>query len=84
MVDSIVLYARMLNIAVWIKNIFVPMFGQRDWQSRLISIFMRTVQIIGRGIFLLFWTLLMVTLFLLYTVAPIASFGFFFYHFLGF
>lgn len=43
-------YAKMLAVGVWIKNVFVPMFGFYDWQSRLISIFMRLANIIGRSI----------------------------------
>lgn len=35
---------------LWLKNIFVPMFGQYDWQGRLISFFMRLVNVIGREI----------------------------------
>lgn len=35
---------------IWLKNIFVPMYGQYDWQGRLMSVFMRIVNIIGRGI----------------------------------
>jgi len=48
---------------LWIKYIFVPMFGQYDWQGRIISFFMRLVNVIGRGIALAFW--LFVCLFLL-------------------
>lgn len=33
---------------IWIKNFFVPMYGQYDWTGRLISVFMRTVVLIGR------------------------------------
>jgi hypothetical protein len=40
-----------LNLSVWLKNILVPMYGQRDLTGILISIFMRIVQIILRG----FW-----------------------------
>jgi hypothetical protein len=39
-----------LNLAVWLKNIFVPMYGQRDFAGIAISIFMRIVQIILRSI----------------------------------
>lgn len=46
-------YSRRLAIGVWMKNIFVPMFGTSDWQSRLISIFMRSVQIVGRSFVLM-------------------------------
>jgi len=40
---------------VWIKNIFTPMYGQTDWQGKLISFFMRLFQIIFRGIVMTFW-----------------------------
>lgn len=35
---------------IWIRNFFVPMYGQYDWTGRLISVFMRFVVLIGRGI----------------------------------
>jgi hypothetical protein len=37
-------------LKIWIKNFFVPMYGQYDWTGRLVSIFMRFVVIIGRSI----------------------------------
>lgn len=39
-----------LGFSVWLKNIFTPMYGQRDFAGRLISFIMRFVQIIFRGI----------------------------------
>ena len=63
----------MLALGVWIKNIFVPMFGQRDWQSRLISVFMRIVNIVGRSIALFFWTLIVIFLVGVYLVLPIVA-----------
>ena len=44
-----------LGPGLWLKNIFVPMFGQTDWQGRMMSIFMRFVNVVGRGIALFFW-----------------------------
>lgn len=72
-VNSITNYGRMLALGVWIKNIFVPMFGQRDWQSRLISVFMRIVNIVGRSIALFFWTLIVIFLVGVYLVLPIVA-----------
>jgi hypothetical protein len=40
-------------LTLWIRNFFVPMYGQYDWTGRLVSVFMRTVVIIGRSIALL-------------------------------
>lgn len=35
--------------AIWIRNIFVPMYGQYDWSGRLVSFVMRVVVLFGRG-----------------------------------
>jgi len=56
---------------LWLKNIFVPMFGQYDWQGRIISFFMRLAQIIGRAIALFVATIFCVLLFLLWPIAPV-------------
>lgn len=77
-------YARLLAIDVWMKNVFVPMFGQYDWQSRLISIFMRLVQIIGRSFALLVITLMILMVGALYLVALPVVTAFTAYHLVGF
>lgn len=56
---------------LWLKNIFVPMYGQYDLQGRLVSIFMRLANVIGRSIALFFWLLISVFLFLLWLAFPI-------------
>lgn len=54
---------RDLAIDIWLKNLFVPMYGQHDFAGRVISFFMRLAQIVGRVFVLLIWfTLLMVFL----------------------
>ncbi len=40
--------AQAYSFAIWIRNFFVPMYGQYDWVGRTISIFMRLVVLIGR------------------------------------
>lgn len=74
--NFIKMYARMLSIRVWIKNIFVPMFGMYDWQSRLISFFMRVAQIIIRSIGLFFLTIAVFFLIAAYLISlPVAIVG---------
>jgi hypothetical protein len=73
-------YARFFAIEVWIKNIFVPMFGQYDWQSRIISVFMRIVQIIGRSIALFIVMVLALLVVLIYLFGPVALVGLALYH----
>lgn len=56
---------------LWLKNIFVPMYGQYDWQGRIMSVFMRIVNIIARTIALLIWSTVIFLIILLWILAPI-------------
>lgn len=56
---------------LWLRNIFVPMFGQYDWQGRIISFFMRLAQIIARSVALLVWMLVCWVLFLIWLALPV-------------
>lgn len=44
-----------LSFLVWLKNLFVPMYGQNDIAGHLISFFVRLFQVFFRGIGLIFW-----------------------------
>ena len=46
---------RGLGLFVWIRNIFKPMYAQSDFAGIAISFFMRVIQIIVRGIAMVFW-----------------------------
>lgn len=60
-----------LGVGVWIRNLFVPMFGSRDITGVLISFFMRLFQIIVRGLAMAAWTLIVAALFVLYLAVPV-------------
>ncbi len=60
-----------LGFMVWLTNIFVPMYGQYDFMGRFISIGMRMVQIIARGVALAVSAIVSITLFVAYLVLPI-------------
>jgi hypothetical protein len=47
-----------LGLGVWLQNLFVPMYGQYDWQSRIISFVVRLFQIVVRGLGFLVWAVL--------------------------
>ncbi len=81
--DFVVGYERSLALSVWLKNIFVPMFGQHDWQSRIISVFMRVVNIIGRGLALVFLVLAALLGLAAYLALPIVATIFALYHGIG-
>jgi len=60
-----------LALFVWIKNIFKPMYGQSDWQGKIISFFIRIIQIIFRSIVLLFAVLISFVLLILWILSPV-------------
>lgn len=61
-----------LGLSIWAKNIFVPMYGQYDLVSRLISLVMRLVQIIVRAVALIFWLLVVGAVGGLWLAVPLA------------
>ncbi len=68
---------RALAPGLWLQNIFVPMFGQYDWQGKLVSFFMRSVQVAGRSIALVFWLVVCLALFLVWlTIPAVVVYGF--------
>lgn len=61
---------RSLAFFVWLKNIHRPMYGQHDWQGRIISFFIRLAQIIARGLMMIFWLILALAVFLFWIILP--------------
>ena len=59
-----------LALLVWVKNIFKPMYGQRDFQGMLISIFIRSVQIIFRSFLMLFLIIFSLILIIFWIILP--------------
>ena len=60
-----------LALKVWVVNIFRPMFGQSDWQGKIISFLVRLVQIILRSIIMLLVLIFCLILFLIWLFLPI-------------
>jgi len=69
--ENVHMVERHLGVFIWTNNILRPMFGQYDWQGRIISFFMRLVNIIFRGGVLLIWSLLCAALFMLWIAFPL-------------
>ena len=61
------------GIVVWVKNFFVPMYGQHDLAGRLVSVAMRFVVLIGRLIGLIVETVGYGLLLLTWVLLPISS-----------
>lgn len=71
--DFLVNRERALALSVWVKNIFTPMFGQYDWQGRLISFFIRAAQIIFRSVAMIFWVAVAAFLLCIWLGLPILA-----------
>lgn len=56
---------------LWLKNIFVPMFGQTDLQGRIMSVFMRLVNVFFRALGLGLYSLLLLALVVGWVFLPI-------------
>ncbi len=56
---------------LWLKNIFVPMYGQWDWQGRLTSFFVRLGNVIVRYFLLLFFLILFFIGLIIYLILPL-------------
>jgi len=56
---------------LWVKNLFVPMFGQHDFAGRVISFFLRLVQIIYKGIALLIILIILLAFVIFWLILPL-------------
>jgi len=59
-----------LSPGLWLRNLFVPMFGQRDVQGRLVSFFIRLVNVTIRAFFLGIWTVIIICGYLAWIILP--------------
>lgn len=55
---------------LWLQNLFVPMYGQYDWQGRLMSVFMRLANVVIRSIGLFLYSIAVFLLFLVWLAVP--------------
>ncbi len=56
---------------LWLRNIFVPMYGQYDWQGRMISFFARGFQVMVRLVGLILWLIVCTAIFSLWFLVPV-------------
>ncbi len=63
-------YQEQLAVSIWLRNLFVPMYGSRDFTGRVISFVVRVAQIFVRSLFLLVYALAMILLLVGYFFLP--------------
>ncbi len=59
-----------IGFTIWLKNIFVPMYGQSDMAGRFVSFFIRVIQIIYRGFLMLFILVFAIGFLIFYLILP--------------
>jgi len=62
---------RRLALKIWLKNMFVPMYGFYDFSSRVVSFFIRVIMLIYKLASFVFWLVFYLILFLIYILLPI-------------
>ena len=60
-----------IGFTLWLKNIFVPLFGQNDFGGRIVSFFVRLGNIIVRGFVVLLYLILIVALIVVWDIFPV-------------
>lgn len=66
------------GLDVWVKNWFVPMYGDESIAGKLISFGVRSAVIVVKGMGVLLWFVVSVLLFFFYVLAlPLVLLGFF-------
>lgn len=74
--------SRFFGLDIWVKNLFVPMYGETGFVGRAISFFIRLVMVIIRGIATIGWMICAIILFILYLlVFPISVLGILYHSF---
>ena len=66
-------WEQFVGFRMWAKHLLVPMFGQRDWQSRNISVVIRVGILLGRTVEVLVGAAVVVAVTIAYFVLPVAA-----------
>jgi len=64
-------FEQTLGFSIWLKNLFVPIFGQRDIAGRIISFFLRLFEIVLRGFALLIFVIVALVFIIFWLILPI-------------
>lgn len=72
-------YARTLSLSIWLKNLFVPMYGQYDIAGRIISFVLRLFELFFRSIFFIIWFFVLLALLGIWLFGPIGVFWYILY-----
>lgn len=61
------------GVGVWAKNLFVPMYGQRDAWGRVISFMIRFANLVGRLLWVAVWTVVLCVVYIVWWALPLIA-----------
>lgn len=61
---------RSWGLMIWVKNLFVPMFGVNDFFGRIVSFVMRLFQIFIRSLILFVWIFILLGALAIWLILP--------------
>jgi len=59
-----------VGLTIWLASLFKPMYGQADWQGKIISFILRIFVLIYKLIQMIFWLIFYVAILLLWLFIP--------------
>lgn len=62
--------ANSASLGLWVKNLFVPMYGQYDVWGRIVSFMIRFANIVGRSLWVGLWVIICVGVLLVWLALP--------------
>jgi hypothetical protein len=66
-------WEQFVGFRMWAKHLLVPMFGQHDWQSRIISVVIRVGILLGRAVEVLVGAAFVVAATVAYFTLPVGA-----------
>jgi len=72
-IKTLRMFGHRFGVWIWIKNLFTPMYGSSDFSGRIISFFIRLMQIIVRSIGLVVTSVLATLVFFLWIFLPVLA-----------
>lgn len=75
--------SRLFGLGVWVRNLFVPMYGDTSFVGRAISFGIRLIMIVVRGLAVACWSLIILLCVLLYLLVLPAAVSGLVFHLVG-
>ena len=72
-IDGTKQWSRYLAIKILVTHIFKPMFGQYNWEGRIISFFMRLIQLMVSFIIFIIGFIFILLILILWIVLPVLT-----------